>query len=128
MRLDHLALWTRDLERLRVFYERYFDARPNARYDSRNQAGFSSYFLTFPGGDARLELMTLPALADAAPAPAVGYAHLAVSVGSTEAVDAMAARLASDGVPIVSGPRRTGDGYYEVVVRDPDGNLVEVTA
>ena len=128
MRLEHFALWTRDLERLRAFYERYFDARAGAPYRSATRAGFRSYFLAFPGPGARLELMCLPELAEAAPAPSVGYAHLAVSVGSRDAVDALARRMAADGVPLVSEPRLTGDGYYEAVVEDPDGNAVEITA
>jgi len=70
----------------------------------------------------------VPTLSDAAPAPAAGYAHLALSLGSERAVDALTARLRDAGVPVVSAPRRTGDGYYESVVADPDGNLVELTA
>ncbi|MBV9879172.1 MAG: VOC family protein [Gemmatirosa sp.] len=127
-RLEHAALWTADLERLRAFYERSFGAQRGPRYDSATRAGFSSYFLAFPGGGARLELMTLPSLAPAASPPAVGYAHLALSVGSREAVVALTERLRADGVPVVSEPRQTGDGYFESVVADPDGNLVEITA
>ncbi len=132
MRIDHVALWTRDrdsLERLRAFYARYFGARAGARYESANRPGFASYFLDFPGdGGARLELMTAPGVVDRGRGEALGYAHLAVAVGSPAAVDALAARLAADGVPVVSGPRTTGDGYYEAVVHDPDGNVVEFTA
>ena len=128
MRIEHAALWTRDLERMRAFYERYFHAQAGARYASATRSGFVSYFLRFPSGGARLELMALPELQDAAAAPAVGYAHLALSVGSREAVDALAERLRADGVRVLSGPRRTGDGYYEAVVEDPDGNALEITA
>ena len=128
MRLEHVAVWTRDVERLRAFYARYFGARAGAPYASATRAGFTSYFLTFPDGGARLELMSLPALADAAAAPAVGYAHVALAVGSRAAVEALAARMRADGVPVTSGPRQTGDGYYEAVVEDPDGNAVEITA
>ena len=127
MRIEHAALWTRDLERLRAFYERHFDARAGARYASATRSGFVSYFLSFPSGGARIELMALPELQDASAAPAVGYAHLALSVGSREAVDALAARLREAGVRISSGPRETGDGYYEAVIEDPDGNSVEIT-
>ena len=127
MRLDHLAVWTGDLDRLRDFYERYFEARTGARYDSARQVGFSSYFLSFPGGEGRLELMTLPTLDPAVQRPAVGYAHIAIGVGSRGGVDRLTARMAADGVPVVSPPRETGDGYYEAVVKDPDGNLVEIT-
>jgi lactoylglutathione lyase len=131
MRLEHVAVWTRDLERLRAFYERYFGARAGGRYESATRAGFTSYFLAFPDGGARLELMGVPELAAPATtegAPAPGYAHLAVSVGSRAAVEALAARLRGDGVRVVSGPRETGDGYFEAVVEDPDGNTVEITA
>ena len=128
MRLEHAALWTRDLERMRAFYERHFGARAGARYASATRPGFVSYFLTFPSGGARLELMTLPALDAATGAPTSGYAHLALSVGSRAAVDALTARLREAGVRVVSGPRETGDGYYEAVVEDPDGNALEITA
>lgn len=127
MRLDHLAVWTKDLGRLRDFYERYFEARAGARYDSARQPGFSSCFLAFPGDEGRLELMTLPTLGAAGSSPALGYAHIAIGVGSRGGVDRLAARMEADGVPIVSRPRQTGDGYYEAVVKDPDGNLVEIT-
>ena len=132
VRIEHMAVWTADLERLRAFYERYFGARAGARYASTARPGFASYFLTFPDGGARLELMTLDVAGDAAgDAPAgrdLGYAHLTVTVGSTGAVDALVGRLRADGVRVRSGPRRTGDGYYEAVVEDPDGNEVELTA
>ena len=128
MRLEHVAMWTRDLERLRAFYERYFDARAGPLYRSRTRSGFSSYFLAFPEGGGRLELMQLGELGAAARGPAVGYGHLAVSVGSREAVDELTARLRVEGIRIVGPPRHTGDGYYEAVIEDPDGNLVEITA
>ncbi|GJG85388.1 glyoxalase [Gemmatimonadetes bacterium T265] len=142
MRLEHLAVWTRDadsLERLRAFYVTHFGAVAGPRYASARRPGFLSYFLRFPapGPDdapgARLELMTAPDLAAvdlAAPArgESIGYAHLALAVGDRAAVDALVARLRAAGVPVLSGPRETGDGYYEAAVRDPDGNLVEVMA
>ena len=128
MRLEHVAVWTRDLERLRAFYEQWFGARAGERYRSATRPGFSSYFLAFPAGGARLELMSVPELGGAPAAPAVGYAHLALSVGSRAAVDALTDRMRAAGVRVVSGPRETGDGYYESVVEDPDGNAVEITA
>lgn len=136
VRIAHVALWTRDverLERLRTFYERHFGARASAPYHSMRQQGFVSYFLELAGG-ARLELMTLPTDVRTAEdgrsdadAPRPGYAHIALSLGSAGAVDTVTARLVADGVPVRSGPRWTGDGYYESVVADPDGNLVELT-
>jgi lactoylglutathione lyase len=130
IRIEHVAVWARDeeaLERLRGFYARWFDGRAGERYASERHPGFVSYFVTFPGGGARMELMTAPWLSHPAEDDAVGWGHVAMSVGSRAAVDALAARMAADGVPLVLPPRETGDGYYEAVVRDPDGNLVEIT-
>ena len=128
-RIEHVALWTHDLPRMRDFYVTYFGAR--AGVDYRNEArDFDSCFLEFDGG-ARLEIMRSGwlDLADAAAgAQRRGLTHLAISVGSEAAVDALTRRLAGDGYPVLDGPRRTGDGYYESVVLDPDGNRVEVTA
>lgn len=127
MKIEHVALWTRDIEPLREFYVRWFGARANARYESASTPGFASYFLTFPEGGARLELMELPELHPLAPVQALGYAHLAISLGSRDAVDALVARMHEAGVRIRSDARLTGDGYYEAVIDDPDGNPVEVT-
>lgn len=138
-RLAHVALWTRDVERLellRDFYVRWFGARAGAAYRSARRPGFVSYFLELDGG-AALELMTLPddvaasaraRAHDDACAERPGWAHVALSLGSPEAVDALTARLEAAGVRVLSAPRRTGDGYYESVVADPDGNVVELVA
>ena len=128
MRVEHVAVWTPDVERLRAFYERYFDARAGALYRSARRPGFVSYFLSFPDGGSRLELMSMPGLAAAPAGPMVGYAHIALAVGSAAAVQALVARLRADGIPIMSEPRQTGDGYFEAVVQDPDGNAIEITA
>jgi lactoylglutathione lyase len=128
MRIEHVAIWTRDLEGLRAFYETYFEARAGAKY-ANPATGFESYFLAFASG-GRLELMRLPSLAGRpgpGAGPMAGYAHLAISLGSTEEVDALASRLRADGLRVVDGPRFTGDGYYECVVLDPDGNRLELT-
>lgn len=128
MKIEHVALWTRDIERLRAFYERWFGASANSRYESATTPGFASYFLTFPEGGARLELMELPELNPLAPVHALGYAHLAISIGSRDAVDALVSRMREAGVRIRSEARVTGDGYYEAVIDDSDGNPIEVTA
>jgi lactoylglutathione lyase len=128
MRVEHIALWTHDIDRLRTFYVSYFGAHASPVYRSRTRADFTSYFLQFPDGGARLELMSTAGLASAPESPAVGYAHVALAVGSEAAVDALTARLQADGVRILGAPRRTGDGYYEAVIADPDGNTVEITA
>ena len=129
MCIEHVALWTKNLEALKGFYETYFLARASAKYVNPARQ-FESFFLTFPSGDVRLELMRMPIILesrDESEAPFAGYNHLAFSVGSKEQVDALTARLQQDGFRIVSGPRYTGDGYYESVVLDPDGNRVEIT-
>ena len=125
MRIEHVAIWTGDLERLREFYERWLGARAGARYDNEG-TGFASYFLAFESG-ARLELMQMASIPEGPAEQTTGYAHFAVSVGSEQAVDELTAALADAGHRVLDGPRRTGDGYYESVILDPDGNRVEVT-
>ncbi|MCX8254566.1 Bleomycin resistance protein [Beijerinckiaceae bacterium RH AL1] len=124
MKLDHLAVWTRDIDRLAAFWQETFGAEVGAVYESRNQVGFRSRFVTLPGG-LRLELMSSPLHAAPEPPDRTGLAHMALSLGGEAAVDAAAARLAAH---LVAKPRRTGDGYYEAIIRDPDGNLVELVA
>lgn len=126
MKIEHVALYVRDLEAAKTFFMTYFDASAGAIYHNR-ATGFRSYFLSFDGG-ARLELMNRPSLADDESAsPKTGYAHLAFSVGSREAVDALTERLRRDGYALVSGPRVTGDGYYESCITDAEGNWIEIT-
>jgi catechol 2,3-dioxygenase-like lactoylglutathione lyase family enzyme len=116
--IEHAAVWVSDLEKACAFYDRWFKATKGPKYSSLKRP-FTSYFLSFSSG-ARLELMTSP---DEAPR----LAHVAISLGSSEAVDCLIGEMKAAGVPIVNGPRLTGDGYYEAVVTDPDGNLVEIT-
>lgn len=126
IRIEHVALWTRDIDRLGAFYRTYFAATAGPRYRSARRP-FESVFLSFPGG-ARLELMHMPDLAQPDRAgEAVGLAHVAISTGSRQAVDALTLRLRGDGHTVIDGPRTTGDGYYESVVLDPDGNRLEIT-
>jgi lactoylglutathione lyase len=126
MRIEHVAVWSRNLDRLSAFYQTYFAATAGPPYVSTRRP-FESVFLSFPGG-ARLELMRLPELADPDRSrEAVGLAHIAFSTGTREAVDTLTARLRADGYAIVDGPRVTGDGYYESVALDPDGNRLEIT-
>ena len=129
MYIEHLALWVRALEPMRTFYETYFGATANTRYDNP-RTGFSSYFLHFTRGP-RLELMQMPGIPDP-PNDGLnqfmGLIHFAVSVGSELAVDELTGRLRAAGYPIVGEPRRTGDGYYESVVLDPEQNRIEITA
>lgn len=127
MRIEHAALYVSDLEGARDFFVRFFGAVPNEGYHNP-RTGFSSYFLTFDEG-ARLEVMTRPDMSDADKDPVrTGWAHLAFSVGGAERVDSLTAELAEAGYEVLSGPRTTGDGYYESCVVGPEGNLVEITA
>ncbi len=125
MRIEHVAIWVTDLEQSREFFNRYFNATTGERYENPTRQ-FVSYFLTFPDDGARLELMAKPGL-DAAKAESIGWAHLAISLGSETAVDALALRLTNEGYRVVDGPRRTGDGYYEAVVLGPDEIRIEIT-
>ena len=126
MHIEHVALYVTDLEAAKAFFVRYFSAVPGARYHN-SRTGFTSYFLTFPGG-ARLEIMTRSDLVDREKPPAAsGYAHLAFSLGSRAAVDALTERLKADGYTVLSGPRVTGDGYYESCILDREGNQIELT-
>ena len=125
MHISHLALWTLDLDRMARFYETHFDARIGPRYHNPAK-GFSSCFLSLDLGP-RLELMSRSELSPLPLSPAIGYAHFALSVGSTAEVDRYTKLLALAGVPVLDGPRHTGDGYYESVVMDPDGNRIEIT-
>ena len=124
-RIDHIALYVRDLEGAKAFFTACFDGTAGEKYENP-KTGFSSYFLTFSGG-SRLELMHLDDLTDAPADHAAGYAHAAFSVGSREAVDALTTRLAAEGYPVLSGPRITGDGYYESCVCGFEGILLEIT-
>ena len=125
-RLEHVALWVRDVERVAAFYAQYFDARIGDRYQNPRK-GFQSRFLAFASG-ARLEVMARTDVDTRGTGEALGFAHVAIAIGDESAVDALAARFRADGVAVLDGPRRTGDGYYECVVLDPEGNRVEVTA
>lgn len=128
VRIEHLALWTRDLERLAAFYAEAFGAAMGERYENAPH-GFASRFLTFESG-SRLELMQTTQLElKEAPAGAqrLGFTHLAFSLGSAEAVDALTTRLHLQGRPVLDAPHWTGDGYYESTVLDPDGNRLELT-
>lgn len=125
MHIEHIGIWTRQLEAQKTFYETYFSAQAGPKY-TNPKTYFESYFLVFANG-ARLEIMQAPDVGDRETGRRVGYAHIAFSVGSREQVDRLTERLEADGYPVVGRPRTTGDGYYESVVLDPDGNHLEIT-
>ena len=127
MRIDHTALFCRDLEQMRQFFIDYFDARSNEQYHN-SRTGLRTYILSFTEGSTRLELMQRPDVQDADPSqPAIGYVHLSFAVGSRKGVDLLTRRLAADGYTVTSGPRTTGDGYYESSILGPEGIQIEVT-
>lgn len=126
MYIEHIAMYVNDLKAARDFFVRYFNAVSNDGYVNES-TGFRSYFLTFENG-ARLELMYKPQMADLdKPLNRTGYAHIAFSVGSIAEVERLTQRLKTDGYSVVSGPRTTGDGYYESCVVSIENNLIEIT-
>jgi lactoylglutathione lyase len=128
-RLEHVALWVADLDAMCAFYAQAFGAVAGPLYENPAK-GFASRFLAF-GSGGRIELMTTRTLHPLPHEPGahrMGLAHLAIALGSEAAVDELTARLRAAGTPVLDGPRRTGDGYYESVVLDPEGNRIEITS
>ena len=129
MTINHAALWVSDLEGMKLFYERCFGAMAGQRYENPKK-GFSSYFLSFSSG-ARLELMHKEGMmrpeSDDPRGERAGMSHLAFSTGSEAEVDRLTGDFSERGIKILSRPRRTGDGYYESVIADPEGNTIEIT-
>lgn len=127
MRIEHVAIWCEDLENMKQFYEHFFDAKSNNKYENSTK-GFRSYFMTLSGGP-RIELMQMDSVlisaVDVYP-QITGLAHIAFSVGSELKVDEMASTFINNGYEVLDGPRWTGDGYYECVVLDPEWNRVEI--
>ncbi|MCR5791885.1 MAG: VOC family protein [Lachnospiraceae bacterium] len=124
MSIEHMAMYVQDLEMARDFFEKYFHAVAGTKYRNPEKE-FSSYFLTFEGG-SRLEIMNKTNLAPGLPGIRPGFAHIAFSVGSKENVDQLTKRFQEDGYEVSSGPRVTGDGYYESTIVGLEGNLIEI--
>lgn len=126
MHIEHIAMYVNDLEAAREFFIKYFNATSNDGYHNKT-TDFRSYFLTFDDG-ARLEIMNKPGMKDDEKAlTRTGYIHIAFSVGSGDAVDRLTAQLQADGYEVISGPRTTGDGYYESCIVGIEGNQIEIT-
>ena len=129
MTLEHVAIWTDDIEKLRDYYVRYFNGIANEKYTNELKQ-FQSYFLTFKSG-ARLEIMSMPNVPTNANDTVItqhkGIIHLAFGVDTVKDVEEKASQLRADGFPILSGPRITGDGYFEFETLDLDNNRLEVT-
>ena len=128
MKIEHLAIWVKDIEKMKAFYQKYFNVQSNKIYTNSSK-NFQSYFLSFDTG-CRLELMHQPEIPDSLNDPqkqSIGIIHFAISVGSKGKVNQLTEQLRADNYPIVGEPRTTGDGYYESVVFDPEGNRIEIT-
>ena len=129
MKIGHIGIWTYDLEGLRNFYMHYFDASSSSGYYNHSKE-FRSYFISFDG-DCKIELMERPNIPKTKNDPIkqfTGIVHLAITVGSKEKVNQLTEELRGDGFRVVGEPRTTGDGFYESVILDPDGNRVEIVA
>ena len=127
MKIEHLAIWVDNLEQMKDWYCQTFDLSAGEKYENPTK-GFSSYFLSFASG-TRIELMKRTGISES-PIPRVmisGFAHFAISVGSKEIVDQMTFDFRAQGTSIIGEPRTTGDGYYESVIEDPEGNWIEIT-
>ena len=126
MRIGHVAMYVNDLEKARTFFVNYLGGKSNDGYHNKKN-DFRSYFITFDDG-ARLEIMNKPQLMDSAKdLNRTGFIHVAFSLGSKEAVDSLTEKLKADGFEVVSGPRTTGDGYYESCIVGIEDNQIELT-
>lgn len=122
--IDHIAIWVEDLEKMREFYCKYFDGVSNQKYENKIK-GFESYFISFNGA-TRIELMKRKNIEERIYKEILGLAHLAFKVGSKEKVNELTEIFRKDGYKIIGEPRTTGDGYYESVILDPEGNRIEL--
>ena len=126
MKIEHMAMYVEDLEKAKEFFVKYLGGRANELYHNK-KTDFRSYFISFEDG-ARLEIMNKPQMEDAGKGISrTGYINLAFSVGSKEKVDELTEILKNDGYEVLSGPRTTGDGYYESCILGIEGNQIEIT-
>lgn len=126
MKIEHIAMYVNDLEKAKEFFTIYFNGKTNDGYHNP-KTDFRSYFLTFEDG-CRLEIMNKPAMEDPQKAlTRTGFIHIAFSVGTRENVDSLTSQLKQDGYEVISGPRTTGDGYYESCIIGLEGNQIEIT-
>lgn len=128
MKIEHIAIWVKDLEAVKEFYVKYFGMQCCEKYTNLEK-GFSSYFLSFKDSETRLEIMSRPDITNfnGTHAASFGLTHLSISVGNKKAVNELTEKLRNDGYTIAGEPRTTGDGYYESVIEDCEGNWIEIT-
>ena len=122
--IEHVGVWVADLDIMKDFYAKYFKTQASELYHN-SKTGFSSYFLSFSDG-ARLEICHRHDIKEGEK-DSFGFTHLAIALDNKEEVDALAFKLRDDGFALINGPRTTGDGYYEAVILDPEGNQIELT-
>ena len=127
MKIEHLAIWTKDIEKMKTFYLEFFEVSANEKYFNPTK-NFSSYFLSFPSG-TRIELMHRPEISKQLEGleQNLGLAHFAIALGSKQKVNDLTHTVRMKGYSILGEPRTTGDGYYESVITDPEGNQIELT-
>lgn len=127
MKIEHIAIWVQDLEKMKEFYLKFFDVNSNDKYHNPTK-NFSSYFLSFENG-ARIELMHKPEVSELIGNSDIklGLAHFAISLGSEGRVNELTNEIQKKGFKVIGEPRVTGDGYYESVIADPEGNSIELT-
>ena len=128
MPIIHIAIWTKDLEKMKDFYVKYFSCKSSKKY-TNNKNSFESYFLDF-NGETKIELMKKPTIVERDndyTEQFIGIIHFAVSVGSHKSVCELTDKLRKDGYKVISEPRKTGDGYFESCILDPEGNIIEIT-
>lgn len=127
MKIEHLAIWTKDIEKMKTFYLEFFEVSANEKYFNTTK-NFSSYFLSFPNG-TRIELMHRPEISKQLEGleQNLGLAHFAIALGSKQKVNDLTHTVRMKGYSILGEPRTTGDGYYESVITDPEGNQIELT-
>ena len=127
MLIEHVAIWSTNIENSKDFYIKYFGAISNKKYISKNNIGFESYFLSFEDG-SRLEIMQHPNITQKNNSDMIGFAHIAFILKSKEEVDLLCKKFEEDNIQIISYPRITGDGYYEACILDLYGNKIEIVA
>lgn len=127
IKIEHIAIWVHDLEKMKAFYTHWFEFHSNDKYVNPKK-GFSSYFLSSGDGNCRIELMTRDNdLHSPLAKDTYGWAHIALNLGSKEQVDILTEKMIAEGVKCAGATRWTGDGYYESVIEDPEGNKIELT-
>ncbi|WP_276392797.1 VOC family protein [Eudoraea chungangensis] len=130
MKIEHIALWTNQLEKMKKFYVNWFSGTASNKY-LNDKTGFKSYFIDFMSG-SRLEIMQKQDIPensnDTVHKQHIGLIHIAFGVDTMEEVDSMAIKMKSAGLRVLRGPRKTGDGYYEFETLDPDNNRLEITS